>query len=267
MSTTVKVWNGWNFENIAKGPRGEIGATGKGGVRGPTGSTGPAGADGLAGPAGRSGDVGPSAKGPSAPLSRFVKSGADGATKYLYDMSDFRNYERGNLTYNQRIEGENDDAYGLGLIAVEVAGSEGAWTVSGSFFRAEYYPTSGNVSARTLETFTKQVPTLYGAELWSGYIRLDTNTYCRLYMQEGLLEFIRATTTSRIFTCNLVATSTPPGNYVYPQADNTPTKDDTLSLVSSGGVATAYCALIDKLAQYKGLSAAQVAMMKALYGA
>ena len=267
MSTTVKVWNGWDFENIAKGPRGEMGATGESGARGATGSTGPNGEEGLAGPAGKSGIAGLSAKGPVAPLSRFVQDGADGTTKYLYAMSNIIEYtSSGGMSYKKRIEGENDDAYGLGLVAIEVSGSEGAWTVKGLFVQARY-DYWGHLVNKTEVNFTKQVSTLYDTELWAGYIDLDTYIYTRLKMQDGYIEFIGNSLQGRIFKCDLLATSSPSGNYVYRQADNAPTKDDTLSLVTSGGVAAAYCALIDKLAQYKGLSAAQVAMMKALYGA
>jgi hypothetical protein len=194
----------------------------------------------LQGAPGRQGEDGPSIKGPTAPLSRY-KVGNDDDTQYIYTK-----WEIGSvcIAYGSFVDGRvADGGFALTLTNNRFVGT----------FRLKdlVYGTDNEVVVNVQRPPSGTYATIYTSrQLAIGH--------------EGRL-YATFMSPAREHTPSVV--ETPPRSYLFPQVDNSPADGDSLQLVSSGGVATAYCALIDKLAQYKGLSAAQVAMMKALYGA
>ena len=255
-ATTANIWDGWGFSNIAKGPRGASGPSGIGGVRGETGATGPTGETGLQGPVGRRGAGISGAKGATAPILQYVYGAG---RRLLYAKKQFDIFYVETLYGNYR-DGRSENKIAL---SIDIQGTD--ITITGSVSLESAKP-----SGPSTQTVSVNATGTVGANIELARFNVTTSSgtvVYRLWLLPDYSMGLISWSGSVYSNIPLESDESPPKIYLFPQVDNSPTDGDTLQLVSSGGVAAAYCALIDKLAQYKGLTAAQVAQMKALYGA
>lgn len=247
MATTFSAWDGWNFTDIAQGPAGAPGVAGAQGVKGVQGPTGPTGEVGFQGPPGERGVTGATVKGATAPLSKFF-SGDGQDSQYLYQpWTPFVGW---------RFYGTFTDARGSQQLSLTLKIVNGQERFYGTLITER--PTTYGVNVKTIQINNRNPPA--GVSDNIGFVD-DYNIWL---LHGGEIQLIKGTNV-RVWDPSIV--ETPPKTYLFPQVDASPTSGDPLQLVTSGGVAAAYCSLIDKVAQYKGLSAEQVAQMKALYGA
>ena len=274
-ATTVKTWDGWGFSDIGKGPRGASGYSGDAGPIGPTGETGPVGGVGITGPAGRQGYAGSSPKGAVAPLSRYVAAGTAGERQFLYPQTTKKVGSAPDIYLT--MSGVFTDARGQNLISLVVAENVDTVSIKG---KIKFTTTRGttvteygpfDIDTTMSKSIFDGIPTRpRGYKNSIGTFTISEYVSVEVHLPDGYdyglgTYWINPNMVLGPYADNM-ADETPPRTYLQRQVDNAPISGDALSLVTSGGVATAYCELIDKMAQYKGLSAAQVAMMKALYG-
>ena len=270
---TMSVWENWGFESIAKGPigergpTGEIGEIGNQGPIGPTGATGPVGPQGMQG-APQSGDKGASA----APC--YSLGGAE-ITQVLYRKSPIVDvtlnlYDISILHADAEVFGGGDevvaDVLGTPIeLTVSPHTTAGTFILNGEIKVKLTYPNSSSetciaaiqiVVIENGETMVAQTSMSYGG------IRIYYNTDTKRLTVKFL---------SRGYETNIYLdpafTFSPPRQYLQHQADTNPTYGDVRAVATSGGIAQAYCALIDLLATYlPSLTQKQIASMKAIYG-
>ena len=266
MGTTINLREDDGYVNIATGPTGVIGPYGEqgpkgfSGFRGFTGPTGQIGDTGPQGPIGVTGGI--SRRGPTAPITFYAeKSG----TRLLYKRQDFTNFYvsgdysdgRGNFIVLklENIEGNQCDIIGSGYVT-----RTNNYGVSGSFsFSGRYTFTDATLTTLTNDT----IPIIYNwTDGFGNHPAYDVNLKKDLTINIQLANVV-----GDGYLIPVYVKESPLKEYSFGLVDETPTIGNDNRLVTSNGVATAYCSLIDKIAASKGLTAAQVAQMKALYGA
>ena len=266
MSKGFRYWDGWKFESAAKGRTGSSGGPGPKGGRGALGPTGPTGPAGQSGPPGKPGAAGAGPTGPTAELDKFTQ-GAENTTLLIYEPGVYTN---GGLAVsilgNAPIAG-----FGIGSFALLETQGESSSRFTGTFRVISPY-TSGWTSPTDVDVDVEMPADLsadHQMPLWRGLVGDDwVGNFS--YFNIGLTgdRRIRLSSGSNVTRLAIEPqTFTPSRQYMGAQIDNMPTSGNTVTLASSGGVAAAYCGLIDKLAANKGLTAGQVAAMKALFGA
>ena len=256
MGTTVSVWDEYGFSDIARGPQGARGPTGERGLRGVTGELGPTGLQGITGPRGKWGVSGIGAKGAIAPVTFY--------TDDRLGNNDYQAIYEPLISGNYRIYGDYSDGRGDNLIRLQIINVVGGRMVSGNIYTstvAGTYINSMHVG-HTITTFPASL----------GFIDFGTSGSYRCYISSGSsnykLQFVPyEPPTGQVYDIYSIAVDDPPRKYVFRDVDYSPVLGNDSRLVTSGGIATSYCSLIDKIAASKGLTAAQVAQMKALYGA
>lgn len=276
----LKVWNGWDFQNLGKGPRGAIGPQGTYGEVGVGGATGPKGATGLVGPQGLQGDAVTGSKGPFA-LTSYWEGDAN-ETQFLYNAAQTSWVPSLGERVYVSIIGDGAGANGvlfdtpLEIKISPVDGLQNAYYVNGKIRIRSYNTYNGVVSSGPYENIVgiNNVVVNYGTGGNRKIFGTETvgAVALTIYLDPQATE-----ATGRLIlsmdggqgsmTCDPAITFTPPRYYLQRQTDDTPDVGEARAPVTSGGVAAAYCDLIDAIGTATALPAATIAQMKALYGA
>ena len=269
----LKVWDGWDFQNIAQGLTGPTGERGVPGIVGIPGVTGPKGGMGVAGPQGRQGDVGMEVKGPQA-LPGWVQYASD-TMLLLYPKSSIGTWSAG---FYQITGTGNEQNLEIFDAAVELRltishGDETRCHMNGTLIMGMGHINEGVIEyTRTLNLDQDAVTGLssrgatWQCDAWADdyLIRVAVNKenwyldcYVLVSYQPG----------PHMELGYPIASLSPARDYMGRQVDEAPTYGDARALATSGGIASAYCALIDAIDGATTLPAATVAQMKALFGA
>lgn len=265
----LKVWDGWDFQNIAKGPTGPTGERGEPGIVGIQGVTGPKGAVGAVGPQGGIGAMVIGPKGPHGgtgyreveyeyydqipglkPI-QFIYAAQTVATTMLF--SDF-GYSQGSfeVTLIPRLTSTNVITW-LGYGKVSMIGGN---LPAGFTIEADGYPVSSWG---------------HGAAGWVLIKSYGNNNSIGLYLtvETGKMALIEYVGSRRYEWGEFYPTfqADPPREYMARLVDGNATPGHLSAVMTSGGVAKAYCALIDAIDGATTLPTGTAAQMKALFGA
>lgn len=269
-SLTMGVWDGWEFANIAQGEAGPRGSYGPFGGLGPTGPTGGTGPTGFEGPVGRAGDAGPTVKGAAGATARLYAP--TGSYWLIYRKASYSFYGYTGR-YNYTLYGPVTAAEGDGLIILTVSdgSTQGTKRITGTaYFREVHVGYSDDTTTWRIDTEvdasrigTDHIVLAPSVSIVDALGSGDVGHHYALTLKPDMRLVMKRTDSDGYL---MASSDMGPGLDVFRQVDETPVYGNDASAVTSGGIASAYCALIDAIAEYGSIAAEDKAAMKALYG-
>lgn len=277
MNFDLKTFNGWDFTSVLTGRKGHAGEQGARGIQGTTGRGGPTGPSGFTGPAGPFGPVGPVVKGPSAAPEFFIISPDDpnvgldftGNTVYLGKASDL--YERvwhyicgspqtmDKSEYDQQVAVQQP-------VTIYGYGTPERYRLFGHIYCGGFFTQPSSTYKRTSSYGTYDKEFDFEVTPETGIINLGGIDgyywYSHLEYNPATMNFTYGQASFRVRGVRFDANHFVCGNIVGSRPD----AHGKTELITSAGVADAYCQLIDRIGEAKGLTPQQIAEMKAIYG-
>lgn len=266
----LKILGGWGWDSVLRGPSGIRGAEGSRGGRGPQGITGPTGPIGPTGQQGQAGEIGPSIKGDKAEKKFYHYNPDEIPIHVKYDGK----ISEDTFVYDGRqwhVSLRNESGSQSGTITLKFRDDETGRRVFGSFYVGFYTgDASGSFTGSKVDlddTFKDTGPIVktVNVNLLGTYRNIRVSV---TFPDKSNIPISRINVRDERTYTEALSQSTDyeedmDKRIVYEAVDGVPTRGSFFSLVSSGGVASAFCEMIDNLPA----TAEQKADMKRIFGA
>ena len=266
----LKIHGGWGWDSVLRGPSGIRGKEGSRGGRGPQGITGPTGPIGPTGMQGQAGDRGPVVPGAKAEKKFYFIDPAEMPIHVKYDgASSSSSFEYNEYYWHVSFRRESGSQ--SGTVTLKFRDDASGRRVYGSFY-VGFFPGSAydqfigakvelDDSIGTSTQIKKTVDIMLEGQLRTVTVRIGFPD-----KTASTISTVRVTDDRSMISCQSQNTDYEEDmdkRIVYEAVDGVPTRGSFFSLVSSGGVASAFCGMIDNLPA----TAAQKADMKRIFGA